>query len=121
MSAKSDRKAELERQYAEALKKIEEEVEDGDDEDDNDDVIVLRGNAKKEFMAQLKSLGVSNAEAKDAADEVEDELDEDGNPIPKAEEEAKPTKGKPKSKEKPVEDESEDKDPKPPTRHRFFN
>lgn len=119
MPSKEDKRKQLEEEYQKHLEEIEAEEDDGSDDDD---IIILRGNARKQFLASMEKAGYSLGEAKKEADEIEEELDEDGNPIPpKEEEEEEKPKGKKKEKvEKPEGDETPKEDPKPPSRSRYF-
>lgn len=114
--SKASRKAELEEQYKKHLEEIEASEEEGDEDDE--DIIILRGNARKEFLKSLQKAGFSLDEAKEEADDVEEEVDPNADPEadPEAgdESEVEEAKGKTPKKVTP------EKDPKPPSRSRYF-
>ena len=118
MASKADRIKELEAQYKEALEEInaseDEEIEE-DDEPAEEGIILLRGNAAKEFIEHLKTLGFSDDEAEEAAEEIEEEVDSESEPPKRA---RKPA-GKNSSKDK-SETEGNDRDAPPPPRSRYF-
>lgn len=117
--SKESRKAELEEQYKKHLQEIE-ESEDEDDNDD-DDIIILRGNARKAFIKQMKDAGIDLEEAKDVAEEVEGEVPgPKGDGAEEGEREEEETDGGKKPKETKKEKEVKKDDPKPPSRHRYF-
>lgn len=100
MPTKEEKRAELEAEYAKHLEEIEAEGDTPDNQidDEDDDIIILKGNAKKEFLASLMATGMSEKEAEKEVKEVEKEV-----------------KGKEKEKEIPPVN-----DPKPPSRSRYF-
>lgn len=123
MASKEQKRKELEEQYKKHLEEIEAEEDDGNGDDD---IIILRGNARKQFLASMEKAGYSLGEAKEEAEDIEEELDADGNPVVKPEGEAgdpEAEKGKAKGKkaDKAVEDKTGgEEDPKPPPRSRYF-
>lgn len=127
MPNKQDKLAELERQYQEQIAKIESEA-DEDDDDGDDDIIILRGNARKRFLAKLDKMGINMDEAEEIADEAEEEAEENAEDESAEEvtEEKTPRKRTSKKADKQDKETGNEKeevvedDPKPPSRHRFF-
>lgn len=102
MATKDEKKAKLEEEYAKHLEDIDAEGDDTDDNiEDDDEIVILRGNARKSFLASLESLGLTPSKAEATADKVEESEGD--------------LSGKKKVKQETLKE-----DPKPPSRSRYF-
>lgn len=111
MATKSERKKEIEEEYQRLLAEADEDTELDEDEDNpDDDVVILKGNAAKEFMEHLKKMGYTPKEVKEKLEEVNEEAEEI------IEEKKSPAKAAAKKATASV----DPTDPPRPAQHRFF-